>query len=308
MNFRNLCIKAYLLTFFGLLVVLGRSQQVKNVPEAFSAIHSQPEVIQINNTVDVPDEKGHFQGVQLIDIAGIEKLIISGSSLKKTYLLQVDLAERKTDKLIPLMNAPYRHAGGIQVSRPYLLVGIEDNFTKSVSKVCLYNYLDSNLSNAKPNMVIDRQGDVERQTAGATGLLAFENGYLAVVANWDSRNWDFYRMNPEKNEWEFLESLAATDDWPSYQSINLIKDDNAIYAIGFYQKETFGHADLILVSKLGAFKPILEQVASKKFLCVDGVDFSTAAGLQVDHDRKLNVWATQKNTGAQITANRFSQK
>ena len=33
----------------------------------------------------------------------------------QSYLLQVDLVAKKTDRLIPLMDDPFRHAGGIQV-------------------------------------------------------------------------------------------------------------------------------------------------------------------------------------------------
>jgi len=308
MNFPNLHVKVCLLTSFVFCGFIGSGQYVKNVPEAFAALHSNPEVIHIENVIDVPNEEGHFQGIQLIDIAGIEKLLISGSSFTQAYILQVDLTQRKTEKLITLMNAPYRHAGGIQVSTPFLLVGIEDNFTKTVSKVGLYSYLDANLHKAEPNSVIDRKGKVKRQTAGATGLLSFQDQYLAVVANWDSRNWDFYDVNPEKDEWELLKSFVAPDHWPSYQSINLIKDNNAIYAIGFYQKKTFGYADLILLSKLENFRPILEQIVTKKFLCANGADFSTAAGLQVDDNGKLHIWATQRDAAVQITVNRFSQK
>lgn len=286
----------------------GIGQQVKNVPQAFAAMGSDPEIILINNAIEVPTEKGHFQGVQVISEDGNEKLLISGSSLSTAYMLQVDLAKQKTDKLIPLMEAPFRHAGGIQVSEPYVIVGIEDNFIKTVSKVCLYNYHDANLQKHAPNMTIDRQGEAEKKTSGATGLLALETDYLAIVSNWDSRNWDFYHIDPDKNEQKLLESFAAPDDWAGYQAINLIKDSEAIYAIGFYQKEAVGCADLILISKHGAFKPILEKVSTKTFNCKKGVDFGTAAGLQVDQKGNLHIWATQRDALEQIAVNRFSQQ
>jgi hypothetical protein len=89
---------------------------------------------------------------------------------------------------------------------------------------------------------------------------------------------------------------------------DLIKDGDAIYAIGFYQKEAIGYADLILVSKRGAFESILEKVSTKTFNCKKGVDFGTAAGLQVDSDGKLHIWATQRDALQQIAVNRFSQR
>jgi hypothetical protein len=287
---------------------LGFSQQVKNVPEAFEALSSEPEIILLDNTIKVPTDMGHFQGVQVIVKNGTEKLLVSGSSLTKAYILQIDLPTRKSDKLFTLMHEPYRHAGGIQVSEHYIVVGIEDNFAKTVSKVCLYNYRDTSLYKAQPNVSIYRKGEAKRQTAGATGLLVMGDNYLAVVGNWDSRNWDFYQISPEKGDHEILERFTAPDDWASYQSINLIKDEKAIYAIGFYQKETVGYADLILVSRLGSFELIMKKVISKSFYCNHGADFGSAAGLQVDNEGHLHIWSTQKNARNQIAVNKFSQQ
>ena len=123
----------------------------------------------------------------------------------------------------------------------------------------------SNLYTAQPNFTMDRKGELKRQTAGSSGLLAKDNEYLMVVSNWDSRNWDFYRINPEKGEQKRLASFAAPDDWASYQSINLIRDEEAIYALGFYNNERVNYADLILVSRSETFEPIMEKVRTKTF-------------------------------------------
>jgi len=231
--------------------VLIFGQEVRNVPMSFETLSPEPEIILIENKIKVPTEGGHLQGVQVIDRNGTEKILISGSSRTTAYILQADLPTKKIDTLINLMYEPYRHAGGIQVSEPFLAVGIEDNFIRKDSKICLYSYCDSNLYRAQANITIERKGEVERQTAGATGLLALDNEYLMVVSNWDSRNWDFYCVDPEKNEYNMLEDYAVPGDWPSYQSINLIMDKEAIYAIGFYNKELVDYADLILVSAQG---------------------------------------------------------
>ncbi|MCK0148150.1 hypothetical protein MWU78_21060 [Arenibacter sp. F26102] len=298
----------FLIVHIWLATSSGFSQSVANVPKAFKALNSEPEVILINNKIKVPSESGHFQGVQLIEKKGTEKLLISGSSLTKAYVLQINLKKRKTDKLITLMTDPYRHAGGIQVSEPFMVVGIEDNILKTTSKVCLYNYRNNALYRSQPNIIIERDGQSKQKTAGATGLLALDSNYLAIVANWDSRNWDFYQIDPKKGEHEFLYSYTAPTDWGSYQSINLIKDGSAIYAIGFHKKDLAGQADLILVSKLGSFKPIMEKVDAKTFNCKKGVDFNAAVGLQVDSKGKLVIWSTQVDPGRKITVNRFIQK
>ena len=303
----NIFFGFFLIAAIGLPPLLGFGQRVKNVPEAFEALSSEPEIIFIRNEIKAPNEGGHLQGMQVIEKNGTERLLISGSSLTQAYVLLVDLAMRKTDTLIPLMKEPYRHAGGIQVSEPYMVVGIEDNFTKTASKVCLYNYRDGNLYKAQPTVTMDRKGEPKRQTAGSTGLLAIDTGYLMVVSNWDSRNWDFYSIDPEKNEQKMLASFAAPDDWASYQSINLIRDGEAIYAIGFHQKERVGYADLILVSSLETFEPIMEKVLTKTFNCTNKVDFGTAAGLQVDKEGNLHIWGTQRDPLQRIAVNKFSQ-
>jgi len=284
------------------------SQLVKNVPQAFGALSSEPEVILINNIIKVPHRNGHFQGVQLIEKNGIEKLLVSGSSHTEAYVLQIDLSTRKTDTLITLMKDPYRHAGGIQVSDPYMIVGIEDNIIKTTSKICIYNYRDNSLYSAQPSITINREGEAKLHTAGATGILNMDSYYLVVVANWDSRNWDFYQIEPEKGENKLLFSYDAPQDWGSYQSINLIKDGSSIYAVGFYKKDVVGTADLILVRKLESFEPTMEKILSKTFNCKNGVDFNAAVGLQIDNKGNLHIWGTQNDPGKQIAINRFSSK
>jgi hypothetical protein len=304
----NLFIGPFLVTIIWLYPILGFGQQVKNVPKAFESLNSEPEIILVKNEIEIPTKGGHLQGVQLYKKNGMEKLLISGSSLAQAYVLQVDLVTRKTDKLIRLMKEPYRHAGGIQVSKPYMIVGIEDNFIKKTSKVHLYNYLDTKLYKDQPYIIINREGPAKQQTAGATGLLAIDNDYLIVVSNWDSRNWDFYFLESEKSEQKRIGSFQVPDDWAGYQSINLIKDENAIYAIGFYNKEDVGYADLILVSAHGTFELIMEKVNTKRFNGKKGVDFGVATGLHVDKDRKLHIWASQSEASKELVINKFSKQ
>lgn len=306
----NMTIQKLVIILFLVSLSLSKSytQEVHNVPKAFDQLSTSPILTTIANKLNVPSEKGHFQGVQVIEENDSQKLLISGSSLQTAYILEANLKTNKTSKVIPLMSAPFRHAGGIQVSEPFLAVGIEDNFAKTISKVSLYHYQKNNLSKAIPNLTINRKGEAKKQTAGSTGLLTWHNQYLMVVSNWDSRGWDFYSIAPQKKEQQLLYSFAAPFSYPSYQSINLIKDKKAIYAVGFYKKELVNYADLVLVSKAKDFKPIMQIIASKSFNCTEEVDFNAAAGLQVDKMGKLQIWATQKYTDSQIAINTFSQK
>ena len=284
------------------------AQQVKNVPAAFEALSAEPEVIVLANDIDVPTKSGHLQGVQVMVQDGAEKLLMSGSSLVQAYILQADLASRQTEKLIPLMKEPFRHAGGIQLTDTYLGVGIEDNVKKTVSKVQLYNYHGEGLYEDQPVVTIDREGVPQLKTSGATGILALENDYLIVVSNWDSRHWDFYRFDPNRVDRSIIYSFAAPADWGSYQSINLIRDEEAIYAIGFYKTTDGNYADLILVSKAGQFEPVMKKVLTKAFHCKSGVSFGAAAGLQVDNEGILHLWATQPDALEQIAVNKFSRR
>jgi hypothetical protein len=291
-----------------LLPFAGWSRQVKNVPAAFEAINSEPEVLFLSNDIAVPTKSGHMQGVQLLEEGGKQKLLMSGSSLVQAYILQADLASRKTEKLFPLMKDPYRHAGGFQATDKYLVVGIEDNIKRTTSKVNLYQLPNDELANDSPSVVIEREGLPELKTSGAAGILEQQEGYLVVVSNWDSRNWDFYRINPGKVNKEIIITFAAPKDWGGYQSINLLSDAEAIYAIGFYKDGDSHKADLILVSQAGAFQPIMRKVLTRSFNCNSGVSFGAAAGLQVDKAGNLHIWATQPAAAEKIAVNHFFQR
>ncbi|MFY0654488.1 MAG: hypothetical protein JXQ96_20800 [Cyclobacteriaceae bacterium] len=308
MSPQKLSISFFLLAYLSLGSHMSQGQQVENVPAAFGNLGNEPEAIIISNELNVPTSAGHLQGIQLIEKDEQEKLLLSGSSRKQSYILQVDLASGKTDKLIPLMDDPFRHAGGIQVSDQYLIVGIEDNIIKTTSKVCLYDYRSSELYDSRPNVTIERQGEVKRYTSGATGLLPIGDKHLALVSNWDSRNWDFYEVDLNKSESKLIQTFEAPVDWGSYQSINLLKDKEAIYAIGTYQKGSEGIADLILVSNLPGFGLIMKIIDSKTFNCKNDVDFATAAGIQIDSEGKLHIWASQRDALKQISINKFSEE
>ncbi|WP_215223316.1 hypothetical protein [Echinicola shivajiensis] len=305
--------KKILIGFFICIILISNSslsfgQELDNVPKAFESLGQEPEVMIFESDVAVPTKGGHLQGVQLVQIAGKEKLLVSGSSSHQSYILQLDMASKKADKLIPLMDDPFRHAGGIQASEDYLIVGIEDNHIRTSAKVCLYDFQKDNLLTARPNVIVARKGEEKRPTAGATGLLGMGQDVLMVVGNWDAQNWDFYWLKSGEKEPFLIYSFEAPSDWASYQSINLLKDKEAIYAIGFYQKDGVDYADLILVSKVEAFEPIMKKLSNKSFHCKEGVDFSGAAGLQVNKAGNLIFWGTQKNAGEQIIVNRFIEK
>lgn len=278
-----------------------------DIPSAFEKISSSPELILLQNNLSVPLEGGHLQGIQSLSTVQGDKLIISGSSAHESYLLQADLKSLKTERYTALMTDPFRHAGGFQISEQYLIVGIEDNVIKEDSKVCIY--ATESLAEAIPLHIIERKGAAETQTAGATGMISLYSGHLVLVANWDSRNWDFYHVDLENQTERHLLRWDAPPEWPGYQTINFVEDDDLIYAIGLYKAEDgVGGADLIEVSKKDAFEPNLKKINTRFFPCTHDVDFATAAGIQVDEKGNLHIWATQRDAEKTIAVHRFSQE
>lgn len=86
MGQRNLCIGFFLIAILGLHPYLGFALQVNNVPDAFEALSSEPEVMFISNAIKVPSDGGHLQWVQVFEKNGTEKLLIWGvRSHKPTF-------------------------------------------------------------------------------------------------------------------------------------------------------------------------------------------------------------------------------
>ncbi|MFT5886317.1 MAG: hypothetical protein ACI9IP_002781 [Arcticibacterium sp.] len=79
MSRRYVIISFFLTLLLSFLPILGFGQQVKNVPEAFKAMTSAPEVISLKNDLSVPNIGWHLKGVQVIEKNGTDKLLISGS-------------------------------------------------------------------------------------------------------------------------------------------------------------------------------------------------------------------------------------
>lgn len=304
-------ISILLLTTLSLLIPSAKEKPEDlirlDIPSAFEKISSSPELILLQNDLSVPLEGGHLQGIQSLSTVQGDKLIISGSSAHEAYLLQAHLRSLETESYITLMTDPFRHAGGFQISDDFLIVGIEDNVIKEDSKVCIYD--TQSLEEAIPLHIIERKGAAETQTAGATGIISLHSGHLVLVANWDSRNWDFYHVDLENQTERHLLRWDAPPEWPGYQTINLIEDHDMIYAIGLYKAEdSLGGADLIEVSKKDTFKPNLKRINTRFFRCTHGVDFATAAGIQVDDKGNLHIWATQRDAEKTIAVHRFSQE
>ena len=69
------------------------------------------------------------------------------------------------------MHKPFKHAGGIQIFKDLMVVGIEDNDAKDKSKVCIYDIDDPEDTSGKTTgNVCERKGEPLRSTAGCCGI------------------------------------------------------------------------------------------------------------------------------------------
>jgi len=220
-----------------------------SLPEIFMEIDTDPQIIRCQNKLEVNNQGGHLQGVQLLVKNEVEYAIISGSSDTYAYYSVAKLDNyNEVLSVNILMHKPFKHAGGIQIYQDLMVVGIEDNDAKDKSKVCIYEIENPDKPPVKPLAMIERIGDPFRSSAGCTGITRIGNRYLIVVGDWDTKHLDFYLCDEHslKQNIEAFENVYTIDtenidrsawldkEWHAYQNINLLKDtDGKLYLFGF---------------------------------------------------------------------------
>ena len=147
-----------------------------------------------------------------------------------------------------ILDKPFKHAGGFQIHKNLMAIGVEDNDKKNTSKVLIFHIENPERPPVKPLAIIDRLGTYKRATSGCVGLTIIQGKVLVVVGDWDTEHLDFYLVDEEKllNEGATLEleySINSKDldkaswsdpAWLSYQNINLLLDQNgSLYLAGF---------------------------------------------------------------------------
>ena len=269
-------------------------------------IDTDPQIIRCQNKLEVNNQGGHLQGVQLLVKNEVEYAIISGSSDTYAYYSVAKLDNyNEVLSVNILMHKPFKHAGGIQIYQDLMVVGIEDNDAKDKSKVCIYEIENPDKPPVKPLAMIERIGDPFRSSAGCTGITRIGNWYLIVVGDWDTKHLDFYLCDEHslKQNIEAFENVYTIDtenidrsawldkEWHAYQNINLLKDtDGKLYLFGFgrnVQNENI--ADLFLVENKNLKEFGLRKIMSKTFICKHGADFRSGAGIFLQPDGKLKV-------------------
>lgn len=291
-------LKHFLSFWFAMALLLQSADaQVSDVPAAFNKISSTCSVLRLANNIKVPSG-GHLQGIQVLNDSTI---IMTGSSADYAYYLIAD--QRRVRAVQKIADAPFRHAGGCQIEGHTLLVGAEDNQTKMRSDIYSITLDDAGRETDKA-IRISRGGTFKRSTAGAVGYVEARGTWLAAVADWDSRNIDFYAALQDSVVQ--LGTATAPDSlhWCAYQSVNLLMDKSGkLYLIGFGLDGGRDRADLFDV-QFDHGKASLMPVSTRYFKC-KGAGFRYGAGIHSTADGAMEIYTTARNPVSSITVNIF---
>lgn len=277
-----------------------------SIPELFRKIGTEPHIIYCRNGWEVNNQGGHLQGVQLLIKDDVEYAFLSGSSDTYAYYLVAKLGNyNQVLSVNELMYKPYKHAGGIQVFDDLMVVGIEDNDVKDKSKVNIYRIENPDQPPVKPLVIIERNGEPFRSTAGCVAMSKIDGRNLIIVGDWDTKHLDFYKCNnpntgEETNKFDRVFTIVTEEidrsgwsdkAWHAYQNINLLKDtDNQLYLFGFGrngQDENIADMFLVEANDLGEFS--LKKLLSRSFHCQEGADFRSGAGIFFQPDGQLKL-------------------
>lgn len=180
-----------------------------DVPAAFRNPSGNVEPLRFSLAGRTFPAGGHVQGIQLRPDRqhSQDHLILSHDSNTAAYLVIAAIAaddpanSAGKNRIVHIQmlpsdgeQPPLRHAGGIQRVGDLLAVGVEDNQAKFRSEVQFWDIADPSEPTQLSHLTIQRRGERPKDmTAGAVGIAERDNDFLVAVANWDSRNIDFYQ-------------------------------------------------------------------------------------------------------------------
>ena len=307
-------IPGFILMFFSHFITLAQHNPVADNPfiESFKQIKPKGDIITCYNSLPVNNFGGHVQGVQTIERDEQMYIIITGSSDSYSYFAVLKASENcESISVNKILDKPYKHAGGFQVYKNLMAIGVEDNEAKDKSKVLIYDIQNPKNIPVKPLTVIERKGPYKRATAGCVGITQYKNTLLMVVGDWDSRHLDFYTApieGIEKTDLTFtlvssldMESASRqnwTDpSWLSYQNINLFTDEkDQMYLIGMTSDENNTEiADLfeIAVNSMSTFS--LKKISTLNLKGHKNTLFRWGSGVEYRGDRSLRIISTSEN-------------
>ncbi len=297
--------------FFLFTNCIGQISSADSIISKFNNIDINPTVIGFSNNKEINNNGGHLQGVQLTQSGTNKYAVLSGSSDSYSYYSVVKLGEKnEVISVNHLMDKPFKHAGGFQIFKNYLAVGIEDNKKKDVSKVCIYDISDPEYSATRLIAIIEREGKSKRSTAGCVGITKYNNKAFVAVGDWDTKNIDFYSCSFDDIEKNYFEKIYSIDtenqskvgwidnNWNSYQNINLFSiDPNELFLIGLGQNHKNENiADLFSLKEDDSGNFSLVKLASKIFNCKNESSFKAGAGVELCNDGEMRIISSGYNT------------
>lgn len=284
-----------------------------DVEKLFNQLPSDPEKLVFLNEIPINNEGGHLQGVQPYYFKGKEYIFFSGSSSTYGYLAVAQGAEVR--KLHRLMFKPFKHAGGFQIHRDWLAVGVEDNDARNASVVHVYKLGDPLSDLKEPGAVIKRSGERERATAGAVAIHQLEETLWVVVGDWGNRHMDFYKADisttDRKIQFQKTGEVDMTnhskDGWidpvaRSFQNINLFRMEDQLCLVGMAGDENSNGnvIDVFTVDDLSGSSPVLTKIYSRKFKANPDTRFRWGAGMSFDGQDRLSLYSCGGNITSAI--------
>ena len=309
-------------TIFSISFLTGCSGQSQDkFISDFNHINTNPELINFSNEFEINNNGGHIQGIQEFENKHGNYIFLSGSSDSYSYCVVIKPGnENKVVAINRLMDLPFKHAGGFQVFQNYLAVGIEDNSLKDKSKVCVYDISAPEKPFSEPIAVIERNGEPLRSTAGCIGITRYNNKIWLAVGDWDTKHIDFYAAEDDQlagKEFKKISSVETenisrdgwiSDEWHSYQNINLFNINGQLFLIGLGQnKQSENIADLFEITVDSKRILSFKKVASKTFDCTNNCSFKAAAGAAYNKG-EFKILASGYNIDSVSTLNVFSNK
>lgn len=262
---------------------------------------------------------GHLQGIQRGAVNGKAYLVMSGSTDTESYFVTLPFNVGQSESLAgqvaekthytKVADAPLRHAGGIQLIGDVLVIGVEDNKTKSTSTVFFYDLSDPSLPE-KLAVEMFRKGEEYVSTAGAVGIVKTMGKHILAVASWNAATIDLYVSNGVSLfdagcQFELLctwkEESARREswldkNWGHYQGVNLLADiAGNLYLVGFNDLKTDDWMDLYVLDMNARPDEMVVKIGKKKVDLNMGAHFRFGGGICIQSPDHLITYATERN-------------
>jgi hypothetical protein len=267
--------------------------------------NASPISIDFQNDLEVNNNGGHLQGVQYYNYGQSDYYVLSGSSDSQSYFSVLKAAEKnRVISVNKIFDKPFKHAGGFQIYKNLMAIGIEDNDAKDKSKVIVYTLGNIEKEIPEPLIIIERSGSIKRATAGCVAITEIDDYVLVVVGDWDTKNLDFYRIKKKKlgkhreafdlvftTETKNMDTSKWVDNsWLPYQNLNFIKDSSGnLYLAGMTSSSEKNILDLFKVQTDDLKEFELIKIYSKKLALDKYSNFRWGAGVYLSNDNGIQI-------------------